>query len=580
MASNDPFSVADYLLTRLQQLGLTKVFQVPGDYVSHFMSALDDFDGIDAVGEVNEMAAAYAADGYARYTGIGAVSLQYSVGTFSALNAIAGAYVERNPLVLISASPSAQNRDLIWSQDVLFHHSTGDLDVGRKVFEPVTVASLILDDSLRAPALIDEALVKAISERRPIYLEAWQNVWGEPCPRPQGELQPLPARCDEDSMRAAIEASLLRLGSARSPLIMLGIEVARYGLQEQVMRLIEASGLPFTTSLEAKTVVDESHPQFIGTYAGTASRLWTQAFMQDVDCILALGVIFTDDYLQLLNQDFSRIILVNSQLARTGLQYYPHVPLPEYVQRLLGALGLDSDYPLRNHAPEPARPPQLQQGAPDDALGYDLFLEILDGFARQQNLWPGSSLILGESSALYAASNINGLPRDSFVADAIWGSLGHETGCALGVAMGSGRRPIVVAGDGGFMMICQSLSTLARNRINALVFVMSNEVYAIEQAFVDIDAFEPGGQFAPFDTLPTWDYLALAKGFGAEGFKVSTRAGLEQLLPQLLQIKDRPALIQVVIPRQDLAPQIKRLAKPDGPSFVARHSHDNDNDND
>ena len=86
---------------------------------------------------------------------------------------------------------------------------------------------------------------------------------------------------------------------------------------------------------------------------------------------------------------------------------------------------------------------------------------------------------------------------------------------------------------------------------------------------VDIDAFEPGGQFAPFDTLPTWDYLALAKGFGAEGFKVSTRAGLEQLLPQLLQIKDRPALIQVVIPRQDLAPQIKRLAKPDGPSFVA-----------
>lgn len=576
MASNDSFTVADYLLTRLQQLGLRKVFQVPGDYVSHFMSALEDFDGIDAVGEINEMAAAYAADGYARYAGIGAVSLQYSVGTFSGLNAIAGAYVERNPVVLISASPTAQNRELIWSQDVLFHHSTGDLEVGRKVFEPVTVASLILDDSSSAPALIDEALVKAISERRPIYLEAWQNVWGEPSPRPQGELQALPARCDEDSLKAAIDASLLRLDGARAPLIMLGIEIARYGLQEQAMRLIEASGLPFTTTLEAKTVVDESHPQFIGTYAGTASRPWTQAFMRDVDCILALGVIFTDDYLQLLNQDFSRIILVNSQLARTGLQYYPHVPLAHYLQRLLGVMGLDSDYPLRNHAPEPVRPPLLQQGAADDALGYELFLEILDGFARQQNLWPGSSLILGESSALYAASNINGLPRDSFVADAIWGSLGHETGCALGVAMASGRRPIVVAGDGGFMMICQSLSTLARNRVNALVFVMSNEVYAIEQAFVDISAFKPGGQFAPFDILPGWDYLALAKGFGAEGFKVSTRSGLEQLLPQLLALKDRPALIQVVIPQRDLAPQIKRLAQPDGEQFVARHSHDND----
>lgn len=576
MASNKPFTVADYLLTRLHQLGLRKVFQVPGDYVSHFMSALDDFDGIDAVGEVNEMAAAYAADGYARYAGIGAVSLQYSVGTFSGLNAIAGAYVERNPVVLISASPSAQNRQLIWSQDVLFHHSTGDLQVGRKVFEPVTVASLILDDSEHAPALIDEALVKAISERRPIYLEAWQNVWGEPCPHPQGELQALAARCDDDSLRAAIEATLLRLGNARSPVIMLGIEVARFGLQEQVMRLIEASGLPFTTSLEAKTVVDESHPQFIGTYAGTASRLWTQALMKDVDCILALGVIFTDDYLQLLAKDFSQIILVNTQLARTGLQYYPHVPLPQYLQRLLGAMGLDSDYPLPCSAHEPPPAVRLQQGSADDPLGYELFLEILERVAREQNLWADSSLILGESSALYAASNLNGLPRDSFVADAIWGSLGHETGCALGVALASGRRPVVVAGDGGFMMICQSLSTLARNRINALVFVMSNEAYAIEQAFVDIDAFEPGGQFAPFDLLPTWDYLALAKGFGAEGFKVSTRSGLEQLLPQLLRLKDRPALIQVVIPQRDLAPQIKRLAKPDGPRFVARHSHDND----
>ena len=575
MANSKSVSVADYLLTRLYQLGLRKVFQVPGDYVSHFMSALEAFDGIDAVGEINEMGAAYAADGYARYTGIGAVSLQYSVGTFSGLNAIAGSYVERNPVVLISASPSDKNRELIWSEDVLFHHSTGDLEVGRKIFEPVTAAALILNDSATAPALIDQALVRAISERRPIYLEAWQNVWGEECPSPQGELRPLPTPSNKDSLTAAIEASLLRLSAARAPLIMLGIEVARFGLQEQVLRLIEASGLPFTTTLEAKTVVDENHPQFIGTYAGTASRLWTQAFMQDVDCILALGVIFTDDYLPLLQKDFSRIILISTQQARTGLQYYPNVPLPEYLQRLLGAMGLDSEYPLPTITAEPAAPRLLQQAAADTPLGYDLFLDILDQFAREHQLWADSSLILGESSALYAASNLNGLPRDSFVADAIWGSLGHETGCALGVALGSGRRPIVVAGDGGFMMVCQSLSTLARNRINALVFVMSNQVYAIEQAFVDIKAFEPGGQFAPFDILPSWDYPALAKGFGAAGFKVSTRAELEHLLPQLLALKDQPALIEVVIPKQDLAPQIKRLAAPSNPLFVARHGRDN-----
>ena len=93
MSAATSFTVADYLLTRLKELGLAKVFQVPGDYVSEFMSALDAFDGIDAVGEVYEMGAAYAADGYARVNGLGAVSLQYGVGTFSAVNAIAGSFV-------------------------------------------------------------------------------------------------------------------------------------------------------------------------------------------------------------------------------------------------------------------------------------------------------------------------------------------------------------------------------------------------------------------------------------------------------------------------------------------------------
>jgi TPP-dependent 2-oxoacid decarboxylase len=125
-------------------------------------------------------------------------------------------------------------------------------------------------------------------------------------------------------------------------------------------------------------------------------------------------------------------------------------------------------------------------------------------------------LVLGESTSLYVFGNLFGLPRNGFVAEAAWGSLGRETGCALGVALGSGKRPPVIAGDGGFMMICQELSSLVRQRCNAVVFVMSNKGYAIEQAFVDINAFKPNGTFAPFDVLPTWDYLALAKSFGFE----------------------------------------------------------------
>ena len=142
-----------------------------------------------------------------------------------------------------------------------------------------------------------------------------------------------------------------------------------------------------------------------------------------------------------------------------------------------------------------------------------------------------------------------------------WGSLGHETGCALGVALGSGKRPLVVAGDGGFRMICQELSSLAAQQCNAVVFVMSNDAYAIEQAFVDIKAFTPTGQFAPFDLLPPWDYVALAQGFGARGYRVATVEQLRAVLKEVKDLQGVPALVQTVIPQKDLAPQLKRLAE-------------------
>ena len=149
----------------------------------------------------------------------------------------------------------------------------------------------------------------------------------------------------------------------------------------------------------------------------------------------------------------------------------------------------------------------------------------------------------------------------AFVAQAAWGSLGHETGCAFGVALGSGKRPFVVAGDGGFRMICQEISSLAYHKCNAVIFVMSNEAYAIEQAFVNLDAFTPKGNFAPFDILPSWDYLALAQAFGAKGFRAETVKDLRTILTAVKNLTDVPALVEIVIPQKDLAPQLKRLAE-------------------
>src|SRR5258708_38532470 len=141
MEKNLPFRVADYVLRRVKELNVTEVFQIPGDYVKHFTQALEHFPGVNAIGAINELDAAYAADAYGRTRGLGAVSLQYGVSTFSALNAIAGAFVERSPVVVISACPGADARQIGKMYNVLYHHSTANLAADQEVIKHVTVAA-------------------------------------------------------------------------------------------------------------------------------------------------------------------------------------------------------------------------------------------------------------------------------------------------------------------------------------------------------------------------------------------------------------------------------------------------------
>lgn len=554
-------TVADYLIARLKQCGLEHLFAVPGDYASPFLAALDATSGLTRVANINELGSGYAADGYARFRGIGAACVQYGVGTFSLLNCTAGSFVERLPVVVISASPNTKDRRLEHREQILFHHSTGDLRADQIVFQNVTVASEILRTAEDAPGQIDRAIVAMLTHRKPIYLEGLNDVWNKECGSPTGTLAPAPASSYPQSLEAALDAAWARIQAATLPVIWAGVEVRRFGLQDTLQKIVDASGLPFTTTSLGKTILDESHPQFIGTYAGPASPALTRAVMQETDCPIALGTIITDDYLDIMASSYGALIEVNDQEARVGYQHYQHVTMPDFLDGLLERF--EAARPARRTYTLPAVEPETPSAAtPGAKLTYTRFYDEMAAVMRDTRVRKDTVLVLGESTSLYVFGNLTGMPADSFVAQAAWGSLGHETGCALGVALGSGKRPYVIAGDGGFMMICQELSSLVREKCNAVVFVMSNKGYAIEQAFVDITAFTPEGSFAPFDVLPAWDYLALANAFGAKGYRCRTVKELRAVLAKVKGLKDVPALVEVVIPEKDLAPQLKRLAEP------------------
>lgn len=563
------FTVADYLLTRLKQLKVTDVFQIPGDYVKHFTQALEHFDGINTIGAINELDAAYAADAYARTRGLAAVSLQFGVSTYSALNAIAGAWVERSPIVVISATPGADMRDITDMYDVLFHHSTGDLDSDRRIYENVTVRAITLSTNVGAAEQIDELLVDAITHKRPVYIACYKEVWGQPCPRPpKAPLEPRIARSPELALRNAVAQAWTQIAAAKHPLIFAGVEVLRFGLSDLLKQIIDASGFLYTTTTLGKTVLDEKDDKFIGTYSDAASIESVRQVVEASDCVLTLGAIITDDYLAFIESKYPDMVLADTAGVRAGYFKYEDVAMQDFMEALLAKFKESEGYPIKAKAPPQPKYPEPWASNSDpvyddkpEVITYNRFFQHTMNFLQEENLLKDIVMTYGVSSAMYVATNCYGLAQGSFVSSAAWQCIGFETGAAAGAQLGSGKRAWTVAGDGGFMMVCQSLSTLARNQLNAVIFVMSNQVYAIEQVYVDMTAFEPGSQhtFDAFDILPKWDYLALAKAFGAEGVRVETVEELKAALPRIARIKHKPVLVEVVIPQKDLPGQMYRL---------------------
>ena len=565
------FTVADYLLTRLKQLNVTDVFQIPGDYVKHFTQALEYFDGVNAIGAINELDAAYAADAYGRTRGLGAVSLQYGVSTFSALNAIAGAYVERSPVVVITATPGADARQITKMYDVLYHHSTGNLQADQEVYRHVTVAAETLSTSAGAPEKIDNLLIAAITYKRPVYIACYKEVWGEPCPKPSTRaLQPLSFKSEPLALENAVSQAWTQITAAKHPMIFAGVEVLRYGLSDLLQKIIDASGFLYTTTTLGKTVLTEKGDKFIGTYSDAASILSVRELVQQADCFLTLGTIITDDYLWFIENKYADMVLATTEQVRAGYFVYEGVTMKDFMEALLERFKKSKKYPLSTVAPPPPPYPEPWVSNSDphwndkpETITYNRFFQHSMKFLQDNRMLDQIVMTFGISCSLYVATNAYGLAQNSFIGSAAWQCIGFETGAASGAQLGSGKRAWTVAGDGGFMMVCQSLSTLARNNLNAVIFVMSNGVYAIEQVYVDLTSFLPGPQhkFDAFDILPKWDYMALAQAFGAKGYRVKTISELTAALKELKTQSGQPALVEVVIPEKDLARQMLRLGE-------------------
>ena len=443
-------------------------------------------------------------------------------------------------MVLINGTPSIA-RTLTYEQTGFSsHHFITGRETDRQTFEYLTVAAVRIDNPDLAPGLIDHALTQCITEKRPVYIELLQDMVDLECEPPKGTLKPARDLSDEANVAASVARINERLAAAANPLLWVGVEIDRLGLQDKVSALIRQLNIPFVTELLGKAVLSENDALFVGVLDGQASSAAVMELTTDCDFMLALGVWLTDLNSLGWSPDYDKTAFVSWDTVKHGTYFSPEVSLERLIDGLLASpVTAKTSNQRRTQAQTAAA-----VGSADDEITYDGFYDVIHEHIDEH------TIVGSDASLNYFGSLLLKVPSaGGFVAQASYSAIGYIGPAATGMSLAksSDQRVMVFAGDGGFQMTAQCLSTQTRFNLNPMIFVINNGVYGVEQWLADASVFATDKPFYKSCILHPWNYSKLSDVFGCQGWKVSTYGELGEAISCASAIVDGPSIIEVVV---------------------------------
>jgi TPP-dependent 2-oxoacid decarboxylase len=554
----DPlYTVGDYLLDRLAELGVTEVFGVPGDYNLEFLDHIVAHPHIRWVGNANELNAGYAADGYGRLRGMSAVVTTFGVGELSAANAIAGSYAEHVPVVHIVGGPS---KDAQGTRRAL-HHSLGDGDFEHflRVSREITCAQANLMPAT-ATREIDRVLSEVREQRRPGYLLLPTDVARFETEPP---IAPLPRYTGGTSPRALalfIEAATTLIADHQLT-VLADLLVHRLNAVEKLEALLAADVVPHATLMWGKSLVDESAPEFLGIYAGAASAVPVRRAIEDAPVLVTAGVVFTDMVSGFFSQriDPTRTIDVGVQQSTVGNHVFAPVDMEAALDALTSILtrrGITSPPVASTSDDLPAEMPDRDQPLSQKVL-WDRFCHALT---------PGNVVLADQGTSFYGMAT-HRLPRGvTFIGQPLWGSIGYTLPATLGAGLAHrDRRPVLLIGDGAAQLTVQELGTFSREGLSPVIVVVNNDGYTVERMI--------HGKTAPYNDIVTWSWADVPTALGVTNhltFRAQTYGELDDAFVAAASHRDRMVLIEAVVPRLDVPDLLNDLTGPTSPDGSPR----------
>ena len=529
-------TLAHALLAALKDHGAREIFGIPGDFVLPLFKVIEETNILPNFTLSHEPAVGFAADASARYHGgLGVAVVTYGAGAFNIFNSIVGAYAERSPVVVIAGAPGARER----TSGFLLHHQARTIDTQLAVFKEITCDQAVLGDPATAPAQIARVLRSAREMSLPVYLEFPRDMVA-------AEVEPVvalpPRHADTGALAECAGEILERIEAATEPVVVVDVEIRRYGVENQIAALVRKLNLPLVTTFMGRGLLEHAPDVVAGTYLGAAGDPAITRLIEDADLVLMLGVILSDTNFALSNRapDPRRTILASSREVQIGYHRFRDMPLADLIK------GLEAR--ANPNAPWPHQPKQRSvypRGLPiDDApiSPSNVSAAINDLFDRHGKM-PMTSDI---GDCLFTAMEID---NTALAAPGYYAGMGFGVPAGIGVAA-TGLRPLILVGDGAFQMTGWELGNCRRYGLDPIVVLFNNKSWEM------LRVFQPESHF---NDLDDWHFADIAAPIGGVGERVTTRRELDAALDRAVNRRGQFSLIEVMLPRRVTSDTLARF---------------------
>ena len=531
-------SGADIIVKTLIEQECETVFGYPGGQIIHVYDSLYKYrDEINHVLTAHEQGAVHAADGYARATGkVGVVFATSGPGATNLVTGIATAYLDSIPMVAITGN--------VFSKQ-LGSDSFQEIDI-TGITLPITKHNYVVGSVEELRDTIREAFVLAKSGRPgPVLIDVPKDIQIAKTEVEFTEI--VEAMPQQAAKEIRIHEAAECINESNRPFVYFGGGLIESGAQGEMLKLAEMLDAPIGCSFMGLSGIPTDTPWFLGMQ-GMHGHYASSMAMHHADCIIALGVRFNDRVTGNRAKFAKNARIVHIDID--GAELSKNIPAAHSLRGDL-KLTLEKLIPLIKGREKPDWKAEITKLIADEEASSDK----REGMTPK-NIIETVNKYLGDTTTvatdvgqhqMWAAQYTKFKNSRRFISNGGLGTMGFGLGAAIGAAMGTKERSVLITGDGSFGMCLNEMATAVHENVPVVIVLLNNGVLGMVRQWQTL-FFDKHYSNTVLDRKT--DFVKLSEAFGAKATRVTEIGQLDDALKAAFS-ENGPYLIECMIDKDE-----------------------------